>query len=91
MRHPVRIYRLLFKILHAALKDLHILLTVDVHGYRLTTALRMSHLAQDTSIRAGNALDSHIRAVRVPELFHGSVSVFIYVLGSDLAVCCQLL
>ena len=88
---PVKILPLLLKVLHATLKDLHILLAVNVHGYSLTAALGMCHLAQDSSIRAGDAFNGHIRAVRVSELIHGRVAVLVHILGRNLAICCQLL
>ena len=56
----------LFKILHAGLKDLQILLSVDVHGHAPPPALHMGHLAQHPSIRARDALDGKVGAVHIP-------------------------
>ena len=45
------------KILHSGLKDLHILFAVNIYSYCLAPSLGMSHLTEDTAIRAGDTLD----------------------------------
>lgn len=76
----------LFKVLHATLKDLHILLAVDVDCDCIAAALRVCHLAKDSSVGAGDTLDRHVGAVDIPLLVHGGIAGLVDVLGNDLSV-----
>ena len=46
----------------------------------------MSHLAQNTSVRACDTFDSAVRAVYIPLFVHSDIAVQVAVLGSYLAV-----
>ena len=50
----------------------------------------MAHLAEDTSVGAGDAFDSIQAAVRVERSVHRRYALSIYILGSNLAVSKQL-
>ena len=49
----------------------------------------MAHLAQDATIGAGNALDSHDGAVRVNGEVHAWSACCVNVLRCNLAVCLE--
>ena len=51
----------------------------------------MRHLAEDTAVRRGDALDRAVGAVHVPLLVHRDVAERIGILGRDLAVLKELL
>ena len=80
----------LFKILHAGLEDLHILLTIDIHGYRNISSLGMCHLTEASAVGRGDTLDRTVRSVDVVLLIHGYVAVLVSILGSNLSVCKEL-
>ena len=44
----------LLEVCHTGLKQFHILLAVDIHGYGLSTALTVCHLAKNATIRTGD-------------------------------------
>lgn len=44
----------LLEVCHSGLKQLHVLLSVNVHCYCLSTSFGMSHLSKYSTIRAGN-------------------------------------
>ena len=77
----------LFKILHAGLEDLHILLAIDIHGYRSISSLGMCHLTEASAVGRGDTLDRTIGAVDIILLIHGDIAVLIRILGSDLTIC----
>ena len=74
------------EIVHAALKNRLVLVAGDILVQVLAAALRMAHLAEDTAIRAGDALDGEDGAVGVVLHVHAGAAVLIDVLGRDLAV-----
>ena len=80
---------LLFKILHTALKDLHILLAVDINCDCIAAALGMSHLAEYTAVGACDTLDRHIGAVDIPLLIHRRLAGLIHILCHNLSVLKQ--
>ena len=80
----------LFKVLHAGLENLHILLTIDIHGYRNISSLGMCHLTEASAVGRGDTLDRTVRSVDVVLLIHGYVAVLVSVLGSNLSVCKEL-
>ena len=44
----------LLEVCHSGLEQFHILLSVDIHGYCLSTSFGMSHLSKYSTIRAGD-------------------------------------
>ena len=80
----------LFKVLHAGLENLHILLTIDIHGYRNISSLGMCHLTEASAVGRGDTLDRTVRSVDIVLLIHGYVAVLVSVLGSNLSVCKEL-
>ena len=74
------------EIVYAALENRLILVAGDVFVQVLAAALRMAHLAEDTAIRAGDALDGEDGTVGVVLHVHAGAAVLINVLGRDLAV-----
>ena len=49
----------------------------------------MGHLAEDTAVRAGDALDCHVGTVWIPVFVHGYISLVVHILGGNLPVCDQ--
>ena len=82
---------ILLKILHSRLEQLHIVLAGDVAVKAALPALAMTHLAQHAAVGGDDALDGTHRAVGVECGVHSGIAVQIHILGSDLAVCHQLL
>ena len=77
---------LLFEICNTRLKDLQILLSVNVNSNAIVTALTMSHLTKYTSVRTCNTLNVVIRTVNIPFLRLVKVPFRIYVTSSYLSV-----
>ena len=50
----------------------------------------MRHLAQDTSIRGGDAFDRAVGAIDIPLFIHGNIAFRIGILGCYLTICKQL-
>src|SRR5699024_8629378 len=76
----------LFKILHSGLKDLYILLSVDVDGYAVIPPFTVGHLAQNPAIRTGDSFNSTVGSVYIPFFIHGNIAHGVAVLSSHLAV-----
>ena len=57
--------RILLEVLNTRFENLDILLSVDIDSNACVTTLTVCHLSEDTSIRACDTLDVHIRAVYV--------------------------
>lgn len=81
----------LFEIIYAALKQLLILFAGNIAEQTGSEALAVPHLAEYTSVGAGNALDSVQAAVRIIRRVHRRHALHIYILRSDLSVGEQLL
>ena len=82
--------RLLIKILHRSLKHTDVVFTGDITVQALADTLAVAHLAEDPAVRRGDALDGIQRAVGIEVDIGSSVAFQIHILGSDLAVGCQL-
>ena len=53
----------------------------------VASAFRVSHFAEDTSARGGDAFDGVERAVWIIANIHGWITVEVGVLGGNLTVC----
>ena len=64
--------------------------TIDIEIGAFATTLAVCHLAQHTTVGAGDALDGHIRAVHVIRLLHRRIAFEVDILGCHLSVGKQL-
>ena len=80
----------LFEVAYAGQENLLILVARNVAEQARSKTLAVAHLAEDTSVGAGDAFDSIQAAVRVERSVHGRYALSIYILGSNLAVSEQL-
>ena len=80
----------LFEVAYAGQENLLILVARNIAEQARSKALAVAHLAEDTSVGAGDAFDSIQAAVRVERSVHGRYALSIYILGSNLAVSEQL-
>ena len=80
----------LFEVAYAGQENLLILVAGNVAEQARSKALAVAHLAEDTSVGAGDTFDSIQAAVRVERSVHGRYALSIYILGSNLAVSEQL-
>ena len=76
-------------VFYAAFEDFQILLAVNVDGYGIATAFGVGHLAQNTSVRAGNSFNGHVGAIGIPEFIHSRIALIIYILRGNLSVSKQ--
>ena len=51
----------------------------------------MCHLTKDTSIRAGNTFNVHIRTIDIPFFINAKLSVRSHILSCNLSICKQFL
>ena len=85
---PIGDYRLfvLFKILHGAFKQLHVVLAGDVFVKSRVPALRVAHLAEDAAVRGADALDGERGIIGVKVHVARRIARKIDILRRDLAV-----
>ena len=86
MPAPIILFTYLFEVLNTRLKDLNILLSIDVDCNAIVAALAVCHLTKDTSIRACDTLNVIGRSVDIGFFGLIQLSVWIYILGSYLTV-----
>src|SRR5699024_7883564 len=80
----------LFEIPYARLKEVLILVALDVDGDVAADSLAVTHLAEDSTVGAEYALDSVAGRIRVVADIHSRISVEVAVLRSYLTVCREL-
>ena len=80
----------LLEILNSSLEHTDIVLTGNVAVQVLTDTLTVAHLAEDTAVGAGDALNGEQGAVGVEGGIHGGLAIQIHVLGGDLTILGQL-
>ena len=78
-----------FEVLHAGFEERLRFVAGDVLGNVGAASFCMAHLAQDSSIRAGDAFDGPGGTVRVEAAVVSRISFKVRVLGSNLAIGCQ--
>ena len=82
--------KILLEVLDGGFKHTDVVLTGDVLVQSLADTLTVTHLAEDTAVGGGDAFEGTQRTVGVEVDVGSCLAAQIYVLGGDLAVCCQL-
>ena len=78
----------LLKVVYAAFKDFLVFGERYVLIQIFALALAVTHLAENSAVGRGNALDSEQRTVGVEGGVHGGIALQVNVLGGDLTVLC---
>ena len=79
MPAPIILFTYLFEVLNTRLKDLNILLSMDVDCNAIVATLAVCHLTKDTSIRACDTLNVVCRTIDVGFFGLIQLSVWIYI------------
>ena len=77
----------LSKIFYAAFKNHLIFIAVDIFGNVASDTLAVCHFTQNAAIGRSDALNCHNRLVGIKADIIGGLTVQVYILGRDLAVC----
>ena len=82
----------LLEVCHTGLKDLHVLVAVNIDGYGIATSLCMTHLSEYTAIRTRDSFDGCIGAVYIPLfVLHTELAIRIHITGCHLSIGKELL
>ena len=82
--------KILLEVLNSSLEHTDIVLAGDILVQSLADTLAVTHLTEDTTIGRGDAFNGAQGTVGVEVDVGSCLAAQIYVLGGDLAVCCQL-
>ena len=83
-------FHALFEVFCRGGEEFDVVVAGDVFVEAVCPALRVAHLAEDSAVRGGDALDRQAASVRVEVDVRGGVAGKVHVLRGDLAVCLQL-